>query len=103
MLSKLENVRLGTFTQLTNTVYFPATFTESFDPKDDATQTGGVVYNGTFSSVVPASGTLPDAYRTNVLLVTVSLNWTSASMQHSRTMQTYAARDGIAGYVSVGR
>jgi len=92
---------LCAFDQLTNTVYNPSTFTESFDPKDDATHAGGVTYNGTYTSVVPAAGSLPDAYRTSVLLVTVNLNWTSGNMQHSRSMQTYAARDGIAGYVSL--
>ena len=103
MLSKLEGIRLCTFDQLTNTVYNPATFTESFDPKDDASHTGGVVYNGTYTSAMPGPGSLPNTYRTNMLLVTANLNWTSGNMQHSRTMQTYAARDGIAGYVSVGR
>jgi len=103
MLTKLEGIRLCTFDQLTNTVYNPGTFSESFDPKDDATHAGGVTYNGTYTSVVPAAGSLPEAYRTSVLLVTVNLNWTSGNIQHSRSMQTYAARDGIAGYVSVGR
>jgi type II secretory pathway pseudopilin PulG len=103
MISRLEGIRLCTFAQLTNTVYNPGTFTESFDPKDDATHAGGVVYNGTYTSTVPAPGSLPESYRTNVLLVTVNLNWTSGKLLHSRSMQTFAARDGIAGYVSVGR
>ena len=101
MLTKLEGIRLCTFDQLT--VYNPGTFAESFDPNEDATHAGGVTYNGTYASSVPAVGSLPEAYRMNVLLVTVSVNWTSGNMQHSRSMQTYAARDGIAGYVSVGR
>jgi prepilin-type N-terminal cleavage/methylation domain-containing protein len=103
MVSRLEGIRLCTFGQLTNSVYNPTTFTESFDPKDDATHTGGVIYNGTYSSAIPTVGSLPDSYRTNVLLVTLSVNWTSGNMQHSRSMQTYAARDGIANYVSFGR
>jgi len=103
MLTKLEGIRLGTFRQLTNTVYYPGTFTESFDPKDDATNGGGVVYNGTFTTTVPPSGTLPDVYRTNMFLVTVTLNWTSCNMSHTNSMQTYAARDGIENYVAVGR
>src|ERR1700747_3392415 len=41
MISRLEGIRLCTFAQLTNTVYNPGTFTESFDPKDDATHSGG--------------------------------------------------------------
>src|SRR6266478_2370235 len=89
MLTKLEGIRLGTFGQLTNTVYYPSTFTESFDTKDQATGGGGVVYNGTYTSAVPASGSLPDSYRTNMLLLTVTLNWTSGNMPHTSSMQTY--------------
>src|SRR5437879_702542 len=95
LLTKMEAIRLCTFDQLTNTVYNPQTFTESFSPKYDTTRSGGVTYNGTFNTSVPAIGSLPDSYRTNMLLVTVTLNWTSGQMQHTRTMQTYAARDGI--------
>ena len=103
LLTRMEAIRLCTFDQLTNSVYNPRTFTESFDPKDDATRSGGIVYNGTFATSVPAVGILPDSYRTNMMLVSVTLNWTSGQMQHARTMQTYAARDGMAGYVSVGQ
>ena len=103
LLTKLEAIRLCSFDQLTNAVYNSRTFTESFDPNDDATQAGGVIYYGTFTPNVPAVGSLPDAYRTNMLLVTVTVNWTSGLRQHTRSIQTYAARDGIAGYVSVGR
>ena len=103
LLTRMEAIRLCTFDQLTNSVYNPRTFTESFDPKDDATRSGGTVYSGTFATSVPAVGTLPDSYRTNMMLVSVTLNWTSGQMQHARTMQTYAARDGMAGYVSVGQ
>src|SRR5436190_11119096 len=48
MLSKLEGIRVCNFDQLSNPVYNPATWTESFDPKDQATGAGGVVYTGTF-------------------------------------------------------
>src|SRR5205085_6055670 len=50
MTKRLEIIRLCTFEQLTNTAYYPSTFTESFDPKDDATHTGGLLYNGTFGT-----------------------------------------------------
>ena len=103
LLTKMEAIRLCTFDQLTNTVYNPRTFTGSFDPTDDATRSGEVVYNGTFATSVPSVGSLPDSYRTNMLLVSVTLNWTSGQMQHTRTMQTYAARDGISGFVSLGQ
>jgi len=103
MLSKVESVRVGTFDQLTNPAYYPRTFTETFDPKDEAIHEGGAVYSGTFKTAVPAAGSLPESYRTNMLLVTVSVTWTSGKMQHSRSTQCYAAREGMSGYVSLGR
>jgi len=103
MLSKLERVRLCSFDQITDTAYNPVSFTESFDPKDQAAGNGGVVYSGTFTPSVPAAGSMPESYRTNMLLVTVSVSWTNGALGHTRTMKTYAARDGIEGYVSVGK
>jgi prepilin-type N-terminal cleavage/methylation domain-containing protein len=103
LLTKMEAIRLCSYDQLTNAVYNPRTFAESFSPTGDANSSGGVVYSGTFATSVPDVGTLPDSYRTNMTLVTVTLNWTSGQMQHTRTMQTYAARDGMAGFVSVGQ
>jgi prepilin-type N-terminal cleavage/methylation domain-containing protein len=103
MLTKLEGIRLCNFSQLSNSLYNPATFTESFDPKDQAAGNGGTVYSGTFKASVPDVGVLPESYRTNMALVTVSVSWTSGKMQHTRSMQTYAARDGIEAYISVGK
>jgi prepilin-type N-terminal cleavage/methylation domain-containing protein len=102
MLSKLESVRLSNYNQLTNTLYHPTTFTEYFDPNSKATGGAGVVYTGTFTPSEPKVGTIPEAYRTNMMLLTVSVSWTSGKMKHERSMQTYAARDGIVGYISVG-
>jgi len=103
MLSKLEGIRVCSFDKLSNPVYNPTTFTESFDPKDQAAGNGGTVFSGTFKASVPDVGSVPEAYRTNMALVTVSVSWTSGKMQHTRSMQTYAARDGIEAYVAVGK
>lgn len=103
LLTKLESVRVSSYDKLTNSAYYPASFTEYFDPKDKAAGGAGVVYQGAYTASVPAVGTLPESYRTNMLLITVSLNWTAGNTQHTRSMQTYAARDGMAGFVSVGQ
>jgi prepilin-type N-terminal cleavage/methylation domain-containing protein len=103
MLKHLESVRLCTFTQLTDTNYNPATFTDYYDPKDQSSGTGGAVYSGTYSATVPASGALPDSYRTNMLLVTIGVSWTSGNVQRSRSMQTYISQNGIDSYVSTGQ
>ena len=103
MLSRLERVRLCNYDQLTNTVYNPSTFSESFNPTDEAAGNGGVTYSGTFTTSMPPNTIIPDAYRTNMLLITVSVSWTSGSMNHTRSMMSYASRDGMESYVSVGK
>jgi len=103
MLKQLERIRLAPFYQLTSTNYNPLSFTDYFDPADQSTGGGGMVYSGTFTPSVPAVGALPESYRTNMLLITVGLSWTSANLQHSRSMQTYVARDGVQSYVANGQ
>jgi hypothetical protein len=103
MLTKLESIRLCSFDQLSSTTYNPASWSEYFDPTDASNGGGGIVYTGSYTASIPAPGTLPEVYRTNMSLVTVSVSWTSGTLQHSRSMQTYAARDGIQAYVSAGK
>ncbi|HTL58492.1 MAG TPA: hypothetical protein VL361_22585 [Candidatus Limnocylindrales bacterium] len=103
MLKHLERIRLNSFDQLTNTGYNPQTLTDYFDPADQSTGGGGTVYSVTFTPSVPASGSLPESYRTDMLLVTIAVSWTSGNVPHSRSMQTYVARNGIQSFVSTGR
>jgi prepilin-type N-terminal cleavage/methylation domain-containing protein len=102
MLQRLERVRLCTFSQITDTSINPPTTTEYADPTDQASGGGGVPYTVTFNTSVPTVGTLPEAYRTNMLLVTVGASWSRGNMPHSRTMQTYVAQKGIESYVATG-
>jgi type II secretory pathway pseudopilin PulG len=102
ILQRLERIRLCSFSQITNVSVNPLTITDYYDPADQTNGSAGVPYTVTFNATVPAAGTLPDAYRTNMLLVTVGASWTSGKLQHSRSMQTYVAQNGIQSYVSAG-
>src|SRR5690242_17777270 len=66
ILHRMEGIRLCGFDQITNTVINPRSFTEYFDNAGGT----GIVYDVRFTPSVPAAGTLPDAYRTNMLLIT---------------------------------
>lgn len=103
LFTKLEAVRLCSFDQLTNTVDNPIAFSEAFDPDAQATGQGGVLYSGSLIASVPTFGTVPEAYRTNMMLVTVTVTWNSERQQHTRSMQTYAVVDGKESYLSVDR
>ena len=99
ILQRLERVRLCSFDQITNSTINPATSTEYYDPADQISGAGGVSYTITYSATVPASGSLPDSYRSNMFLVDVSASWFSGQSQHSRSMQTLVARYGIQNYI----
>ena len=73
LVKRAEGIRLCPFDQITNATYNPANFTEYFDPKDQETGGGGIIYNGFFSASVPPSGSVPDSYRTDMLLVTIGV------------------------------
>ncbi len=103
ILKRMETIRLCNFTQLTDTNYNPATFTDYYDPKDQSGGMGGAVYSGTYTALMAASGALPDSYRSNMLLITIGVSWTSGNVQRSRSMQTYVAQNGIDGYVATGQ
>ncbi len=103
MLKQCERIRVCPFDQLTNPTYNPLTFTEYFDPVDRATGGGGTAYTVTFTPSVPASGLVPESYRTNMLLITVGVTWKTGDLQHRRSMQTLVARNGIQSFVATGQ
>ena len=103
MVKQLERIRISSYDLLTNTVYNPSTFTDYFDPTDQPSGGGGTAYTVSFTASPPASGTMPDSYRTNMLLVTVGITWNSRSQQHTNWMQSLVALNGMETYVVAGR
>jgi type II secretory pathway pseudopilin PulG len=97
LLTRMERVRLCTWPQVTNTVYNPTTTATYLDSKNKR-----LPCTVTFKAAVPAFGSLPEAYRNQMLLVTVNVSWTSGNLQHQRSMQTYVSRQGMNSYVSTG-
>ena len=74
MVQKLEAVRLFTWSQVCDTTnYLKPTFTEMYDPLGSNNGSGGAPYTGSVTASVPAAGKLPEAYRTNMRTITVSL------------------------------
>jgi len=103
MVQKLEAIRLFTWSQVGDTTnYLTPTFTEVYDPRA-TNNTAGLTYSGTVTASVPAVGDLPDAYRTNMRTITVSLAWTNTSgtrpIAHQRSMTTRVAQNGMQNYI----
>ena len=102
LVKRIAAIRRSPVAQITNPTYNPTNFTDYFDPTDQPAGHGGTVYQGTLTASVPPVGSLPESYRTNMLLVTASVSWTEGNQVHSRSLQTYAAQNGIQGYLSTG-
>jgi hypothetical protein len=103
MVQKMEAIRLLTWRQVSDTNYLKPSFTEAYDPLGATTNCGGAKYTGYVTATTPAAGELPDAYRTNMCTVTVTLYWTNyngaKAIVHQREMQTRVARNGMQNYI----
>jgi hypothetical protein len=99
MLEKLESVRLYNWSEVTSNGYVPTAFTDYYDPQGSSNQMG-TVYSGSLAvSNVAFSGTSP-SYSTNLRQFTVTVQWcTGGRINHTRTLSTYVAKDGLQNYV----
>jgi prepilin-type N-terminal cleavage/methylation domain-containing protein len=96
MLEKVEIIRLYSWDQVNTPGFVPSTFTDVYDPKSATAP--GVTYQGTLAiRDAPISGV---NYATNVKEFLITLNWTTQGrVQHTRTLSTLVAKDGIQNYV----
>ena len=95
MVERAEAIRLCNWEQVKTAGFIPATFTDYYDPT--ATNgSSGVVYRGTVS-ITPF--TFPTSYATNMRTLTLTLQWQSGRVSHSRTHVTNISQDGIHNYV----
>ena len=100
LVRKTEAIRLMTWSQLLDsTNYVRPTFTEVYDPVN--TNSPGTIYAGRIG--LSTSTNLPDAYPTNMRVVTISVSWTNYSNRimtiRTHRMETRVARYGIQNYV----
>lgn len=105
LVQRMEDYRLYSWDQLTNSTVVAATFLDYFYPAGTNSQSAGTTYFGTVSNTIPTS--FPAAYRTNMRALTVTVFWTNYPSKpstnilvHSRQMQTLVARYGMQNFVS---
>ena len=104
MVQKMEAIRLFTWSQVTDTNnYLKSTFVAPYDPLGVTNNCAGAKYTGYVTASTPATGDLPDAYRTNMRTITVTLYWTNyhgaKAIVNQREMQTRVARNGMQNYI----
>ena len=95
ILEKVETIRLYNWDQVNSNGFIPATFTDVYDPQA-TTDSQGVTYQGTVT-VAPCG--LASPYAANLRQLTITLNWTTRDIPHTRSITTYIAKDGIQNYV----
>ena len=96
ILEKVETIRLYNWEQIQSTNNFiPATFTDVYDPQG-TTNTQGTTYTGT---VTVDYCPLVSSYAANLRQLTITLQWATRDIPHTRSVTTYIAKDGIQNYV----
>jgi type II secretory pathway pseudopilin PulG len=96
LLETVETIRLYNWDQVNSNGFIPPTFTGVYDPQAPSGQQG-ITYYGSITTGDANIGAPRVA--TNLLLMTITLNWTNRDIPHARTNCTLIARDGIQNYV----
>jgi type II secretory pathway pseudopilin PulG len=96
MLEKVETIRLYSWTQVNSNGFIPSTFDDVYDPQAPP-GCQGVTYKGTVFG--PTNVPFNTTYSTNMRQLTVTLEWTTRGVPHSRSITTYIAKNGLQNYV----
>jgi hypothetical protein len=97
LLEKAETIRLYNWSQVTNAGFIPTAFTNTYDPQA-AVGAQGVTYRGTLA-ITNTPFLDAASYRANMRQLTITVNWQTKAIAHTRTLTTYVAMDGIQNYV----
>lgn len=103
MVQRCEDLRLYSWTQVTNSSFLIPTFTDYFYPPGTNTGSAGATYSGTISVSAPTG--IPADYAANMRMVTVAIYWTNYphlltnTIVRTRQLQTLVARYGMQPYV----
>lgn len=104
ILERIEVARLYSWAQVTSNGFIPTTFTASYYPPINSTNSGesvavsggGITYYGT---VETNAATVDSAYADKMRLITITLRWTNGYARHERSMQTMVSANGLQKYV----
>ena len=89
---KMDTLRLYNWTQMTNG-FVSTNFVLGIDPLDTASRP---YYTG---KIAIAQAPISESYRSNLLQVTVTVDWVTSSRPQSRTMSTFVAKYGLQTYI----
>jgi type II secretory pathway pseudopilin PulG len=94
LMERTEAIRLYNWDQVNANGFIPTNFTDVYDPQAPS-NAQGVTYYGTLSK----SPVLTSMYGTNLVQLSMTLTWKTKTLNHTRSLTTYIAKDGIQNYV----
>ena len=89
LAEKLDAIRLYSWEQINSNSFIPRTFTVGIDPSNT---NSAAYYTG---KLAIAEAPISESYKTNLMLVTVELKWSSGRRLQTRSMSSYVAKDGL--------
>ena len=92
MSEKMDTIRLYNWTQMTNR-FVLTNFVLGIDPLN----AGSPPYYTGRLSIIQAP--ITEAYKSNLLQVTVAVDWISGARPQSRSMTTFVAKYGLQSYI----
>lgn len=92
---KLDTIRLYNWTQINSNSFVPTSFVVGIDPFNTNSTP---YYTGTIS-IAEAPNPLNAYYKSNILQVTVRVDWVSGSRPQNRSMDTYVTKYGLQSYI----
>jgi len=94
LLQKAEAIRLQSWDQIISPTNIPTSFVDRYDP--NAPENPGPLYTG---SILITNCPISSSYSNQMKLVTISVNWTTGSINRSRSYSTFVARNGLQNYI----
>ena len=103
LVEQMEGLRLTPFTSLQ-----AVTTNAYFDPLNQTNGTAGALYTITITTNAPTAAELTPPgmvnpvvyYAKDMRKITATATWTNSNLVRTRTLQTYASKNGIQGYVN---
>jgi hypothetical protein len=109
MLKRTEDIRLYTWSQLTNSTILKTNFITYYNPPGTNNNTQGTAYGVSVNPLDALPAAIPGDYRNKMRAITITVSWTNhptgvgsgtnRSIVRIRQMQTYAARYGMQPYI----
>ncbi|HEY5915397.1 MAG TPA: hypothetical protein VJA21_32845 [Verrucomicrobiae bacterium] len=99
LVERMEGIRLYNWNQLVYSNWIPQRFTNWYYPLTKPGESPGIMYLGEMHFQPNPTLNPTVTYGPYMCEVSATVNWTSGGVPRSRTLTTYAARDGVQNYV----